>query len=169
MPQYKLLKQQAVYLKNQVDRIVRDELQHALHSFVPVSHLEYSRTKRDLTPTPGELLVNDSLHEMHIPRNRTERWLGAVISAALPAVGKLATIAVEYLGSYLQGRRNKAITKALQKMDRNITLTRNMMHQLEKDFVLYGEYDTNSTVPIVKMLDSLDNRSSTIEKWLGGT
>ena len=168
MPQYKLLKQQAVYLKNQVDRIVRDELQHALHSFVPVSHLEYSRTKRALTPTPGELLVNDSLHEMHIPRNRTERWLGAVLSAALPAVGKLATIAVEHLGSYLQGRRNKAITKALQKMDRNITLTRNMMHQLEKDFVLYGEYDTNSTVSIVKMLDSLDNRSSTIEKWLEG-
>ena len=168
MPQYKLLKQQAVYLKNQVDRIVRDELQHALHSLVPVSHLEYSRTKRALTPTPGVLLVNDSLHEMQIPRNRTKRWLGAVVSAALPAVGKLATIAVEHLGSYLQGRRNKAITKALQKMDRNITLTRNMMHQLEKDFVIYGEYDTNSTVSIVKMLDSLDNRSSTIETWLEG-
>ena len=53
-------------------------------------------------------------------------------------------------------------------MDRNLTLTRNMMHQLEKDFVLYGEYDTDSTVSIVKMLDSLDNRSSTIEKWLEG-
>ena len=73
MPQYKLLKQQAVYLKNQVDRIVRDELQHALHSLVPVSHLEYSRIKRDLTPTPGELLVNDSLHEMQIPRKQDKK------------------------------------------------------------------------------------------------
>ena len=172
MPQYKLLKQQAVYLKTQVDRIVRDELQHALHSQAPVSHLEYERTKRALTPAPGELLVNDSLHDMshtsHIPRNRTERWLGAVVSAALPVVGKLATIAVEHLGSYLQGRRNRAITKALQTMDRNLTLTRNMMHQLEKDFVLYGEYDTDSTISIVKMLDNLDNRSSTMEKWLEG-
>ena len=172
MPQYKLLKQQAVYLKTQVDRIVRDELQHALHSQAPVSHLEYERTKRALTPVPGELLVNDSLHDMshtsHIPRNRTKRWLGAVVSAALPVVGKLATIAVEHLGSYLQGRRNRAITKALQTMDRNLTLTRNMMHQLEKDFVLYGEYDTDSTISIVKMLDNLDNRSSTMEKWLEG-
>ena len=169
MPQYKLLKQQAVYLKSQVQKIVKDDLHHALHSLDPVSHLEYSRTKRALTPTPGELRVNSSFdNSSHIPRNRTERWLGAVVSAALPAVGKLAIIAVEHLGSYLQNRRNKAIITALQKMDRNITLTRNMMHQLEKDFILFGEYDTNSTVSIIKMLDTLDNRSSTIERWLEG-
>ena len=172
LPQYKLLKQQAVYLRSQVDKIVRDDLHHALHSLTPVSHLEYARPKRALTPTPGELLDNVSLHEIppssNIPRNRTERWLAPALSAALPVVGKLATIAVEHLGSHLQGKRNRAISKALQKMDRQITLTRNMMHQLEKDFVLYGEYDTNSTESIIKMLDSLDNRSSTIERWLEG-
>ena len=174
LPQYKLLKQQAVYLRTQVDKIVRDDLHHALHSLTPVSHLEYSRSKRALyqNPTPGELLVNVSLHEYPLssqtPRNRTQRWLVPAVSASLPAVGKLATIAVEHLGSYLQGRRNKAITKSLEKMDRKITLTRNMMHQLEKDLVLFGEYDTNSTESIIKMLDSLDNRSSTIERWLEG-
>ena len=37
------------------------------------------------------------LHD--IPRNRSKRLLGAIVSAALPAVGKLATLAVEQLGS----------------------------------------------------------------------
>ena len=38
------------------------------------------------------------------------------------------------------------------------------MHQLEKDFLLYGEFDVNSTVSIIKLLDSLDNRTSYLER-----
>ena len=88
------------------------------------------------------------------------------LSAALPAIGKLATLAVEELGSYLQRKRNNALTKALQLMDQDIEHTRNMMHQLEKDFLLYGEYDINSTQSILKILDNLDSRTSSLEGWL---
>ena len=32
----------------------------------------------------------------------------------------------------------------------------NEMHQLEKDFLLYGEFDVNSTRSIIELFDSLD-------------
>ena len=58
--------------------------------------------------------------------------MGAIASAVLPAVGKLATLAVEELGAYLQRKRNKALTVALQEMDDKIGVTLNEMHQLER-------------------------------------
>ena len=113
------------------------------------------------TPT----LANIPLHD--IPRNRTIRIAaGAILSAVLPAVGKLATLAVEELGSYLQKKRNNALTKALQLLDQDLQQTRNMMHQLEKDFLLYGEYDVNSTQSIINLLGNLNGSTDSLEGWL---
>ena len=42
----------------------------------------------------------------------------------------------------------------------------NEMHQLEREFLLYGEYDVNSTTSIIKQLDSLDDRTSNLERIL---
>ena len=175
-PHIKLLAKQAAYFKRQVTRLVRDDLHHALHSLHPVSNFEYQRTKRALTQPPGEVLdissmTNITLNQTgsDIPRNRTKRIpgiLAGIGSAVLPAIGKLATLAVEELGSYLQRKRNKALTTALQEMDHKIKLTRNMMHQLEKDFLLYGEYDVNSTESIFNLLKGLDSRTSNLEQAL---
>ena len=177
-PQLKVLKRQASYLKKRVTTIVKDDLYHALHSLHPVSHFKYNRIqKRALTPTPGPLFDNGTLTNTtptsnipleHIPRNRSERAFGlaAIASAALPAIGKLATLAVEELGAYLQRKRNKALKVALQELDRDKRQMRNEMRLLEKDFLLYGEFDVNSTVSIIKLLDSLDNRTSYLEQIL---
>ena len=51
-------------------------------------------------------------------------------------------------------------------MDNKIRVTLNEMHQLEKDFLLYGEFDINSTKSIMEMLDSLHNKTSTLENIL---
>ena len=177
-PQLKVLKRQASYLKKRVTTIVKDDLYHALHSLHPVSHFKYNRIqKRALTPTPGSLFDNGTLtNSTHtsdiplddIPRNRSERAIGlaAIASAALPAIGKLATLAVEELGAYLQRKRNKALKVALQELDREKKQMRNEMHLLQKDFLLYGEFDVNSTVSIIELLDSLDNRTSYLERIL---
>ena len=173
-PHIKVMKQQATYLKRKVRTLVKDDLYHALHSLHPVSQFEYKRQqKRSLPPTPGSLRDNDTLTnttprmKLHdIPRNRSKRLLGAIVSAALPAVGKLATLAVEQLEAYLQRKRNRALKVAMQEMDRKVGTARNMMHQLEKDFLLYGEYDVNSTQSIMKLLGSLHNRTSSLEKIL---
>ena len=37
---------------------------------------------------------------------------------------------------------------------------------LEKDFLIYGDYDINSTASIVSMLKYLGNRTSSIERWV---
>ena len=125
-PHLKMLQKQASYLKRRVTKIVKDDLYHALHSLHPVSHFVYKRKqKRALTPTPGSLLDNETLINNYtltsnIPiqdmsRNRSERAIGlaAIASAALPALGKLATLAIEEFGAYLQRKRNRALKVAL--------------------------------------------------------
>ena len=176
-PHLKLLARQAKYFRAQVSKLVREDLYHALHSLHPVSHFEYKRIKkRALSFTHGLVLdtdpitnTNSSLKDipyLNIPRNRSRRLIGAIVSAALPAIGKLATLAVEELGSYLQKKRNNALTTALQRLDQDLLHTRNMMHQLEQDFLLYGEYDINSTQSILTILENLDDRTSSLEGWL---
>ena len=177
-PQLKVLRRQASYLKKRVTTVLKDDLYHALHSLHPVSHFEYNRIqKRALTPTPGPLLDNETLtnstHTSYIllddiPGNRSERAIGlaAIASPALPVIGKLATLAVEELGAYLQRKRNNTLKVALQELDKKVTISRNEMHQLEKDFLLYGGFDINSTVSIIKLLDSLDDRTSYLERIL---
>ena len=54
----------------------------------------------------------------------------------------------------------------MQELDKKVTISRNEMHQLEKDFLLYGEFDIHSTVSIIELLDSLDNRTSYLERIL---
>ena len=141
--------------------------------------LYIEENKRELSPpTPGPLLVNETLINNYtltsnipienISRNRSERAIGlaAIASAALPALGKLATLAIEELGAYLQRKRNRALKVALQELDQKVGMSLNEMHQLEKEFLLYGEYDVNSTMSIIKLLDSLDNRISNLERIL---
>ena len=43
-----------------------------------------------------------------------------------------------------------------------------MMHQLKKDFLLYGEYEVNSTENIMNMFHNIDKRTSTLEYWIEG-
>ena len=128
---------------------------------LPQVHCSDNGTLTNTTPTSNIPLE-------HIPRNRSERAFGlaAIASAALPAIGKLATLAVEELGAYLQRKRNNALKVALQELDREKKRMRNEMHLLEKDFLLYGEFDVNSTRSIIELLDSLDNRTSYLERIL---
>ena len=84
----------------------------------------------------------------------------------MPALGKLATLAIEELGAYLQRKRNRALKVALQELDQKVGMSLNEMHQLEREFLLYGEYDVNSTTSIINLLDSLDDRTSNLERIL---
>ena len=58
------------------------------------------------------------------------------------------------------------MTKALQILNQDLEQTRNMMHQLEKDFLLYGEYDVNSTQSIINLLGNLNESTDSLEGWL---
>lgn len=174
-PHLELLRKRASYHKEQVSKLIRDDLYHALHRLPPVSEFEYTRhSKRSLPPTQEPVLdigplTNTTLKTSDIPRNRTRRFLAAIASAAIPVIGKVATLAVEELSSYLQRRRNKAMNVALEKLDNEHKHNRNMMHHLNKDFLLYGEYDVNSTEAILEMLTRQDERTTSLAKWLNGS
>ena len=128
-PHLELLAKKAKYFQNQVARLIREDLYHALRSLHPVSHFEYKRIQRRAPPqTHGMVLDTDpytnktpTLQDIplhYILRNRTRKVsIGPIITAALPAIGKLATLE---LGSYLQRKRNNALTKALQLLDQDL-------------------------------------------------
>ena len=165
IPQFKLLQKQAGFYRTLAKNILQHDLYHALHGLSPVSESRYK--KRALT-TPPALLANATYPTKSRFPNRKKRFLAAVASAFLPAAGKLVTLAVEELGGYLQRKRNKALNKALEQLEFRVGLTYNMMHQLEEDFLLFGEFEINSTESIVKTFQSLDGRTSTLEQWLLG-
>ena len=86
----------------------------------------------------------------------------------LPLTGKIATIAVEALGSHLQRKRQRAMVKAVNHLQSKQFLTRNQLYTLEKDFLMYGEYDVQSTDGLIKALKNLNNRTVYLEKMLNG-
>ena len=88
--------------------------------------------------------------------------------ALLPLIGKIATIAVEALGSHLQKKRKRAMAKAVTELQNKNFLTKNQLYQLEKDFLMYGDYNIQTTDGIIKLLGNLNNRTAFLEEMLNG-
>ena len=88
--------------------------------------------------------------------------------AFLPLIGKIATIAVEALGSHLQKKRKRAMAKAVTELQNKNFLTKNQLYQLEKDFLMYGNYNIQTTDGIIKLRGNLNNRTAFLEEMLNG-
>ena len=91
-----------------------------------------------------------------------------VLSALVPAIAGLATIAVESLNSSPQRKRNKAMASGLMAIQQNQSLAWNSLKQLENDFLLYGKYNVTQLQDIVSTINGLGNRTMQIEKLLTG-
>ena len=104
------------------------------------------------------------------PVSRQKRFWATVASIAgkwvLKGIGALATMAVESISHHIQKKRNKAIAKAMTHMAQNIKMNNHEVHMLQRDFLLYGDYNLNSTEQILKVLQSVDGRTSLLEYWL---
>ena len=90
------------------------------------------------------------------------------VPALLPALASLATIAVESLNSFLQKRLNKAMAPGLSALRHDQMLAWNSLRQLETDFLLYGKYNVEKLQDIVRTVNSLWNRTLSIERLLTG-
>ena len=88
------------------------------------------------------------------------------LSALVPAIAGLATIAVESLNSFLQRKRNKAMASDLMAIRQDQSLAWNSLKQLENDFLLYGKYNVAQLQDIVSMINGLQNRTMQLEKLL---
>ena len=101
----------------------------------------------------------------------TERHLfhkKKALSALIPAIAGLATIAVESLNSFLQRKRNKAMANGMTAIKKEQSLAWNSLKQLENDFLLYGKYNVAQLQDIVSTVNGLRNRTLQIEKLLTG-
>ena len=80
------------------------------------------------------------------------------LSAFIPALAGLATIAVESIGSFLQKKRNRALYKGLGAIKSDQLLTWNSIKQLEDDYLLYGKYNLDSLEKIIHTVNHLGDR-----------
>ena len=83
-------------------------------------------------------------------------------------MAKIATIAAEALGSHLQRKRQKAMIKAVNEMQSKRFLTRNELYKLEKDFLMHGEYDVQTTDGVIHVSQNLNNRTAYLESMING-
>ena len=77
------------------------------------------------------------------------------ITAFIPALAGLATIAVESIGSFLQKKHNTALSKGLNAIKSDQSLAWNSIKQLEDNFLLYGKYNLDSLEKIIHTVNHL--------------
>ena len=88
--------------------------------------------------------------------------------ALVPALASLVMIAVESLNSFLQKKQSKAMATSLSALRHDQTLAWNLLWQLEHDFLIYGKYNAEKLQDIVMTVNSLWNRTLSIERLLTG-
>ena len=85
-------------------------------------------------------------------------WTRRGFAAFIPALAGLATIAVESIGSFLQKKRNAALSKGLNAIKSDQSLAWNSIKQLEYNFLLYGKYNLDSLEKIIHTINHLGER-----------
>ena len=150
-------------------KLIKDDLYHALHSLSAVEELRFKRHVKLNTSNSSTALQADSKRSSNssFTSGRATRNKRGFLPF-LPLIGKIATIAIEALGSHLQRKRQRAMIKAVNHLQSRQFLTRNQLYTLEKDFLMYGEYDVQSTDGLINALKNLNNRTVYMERMLNG-
>ena len=152
-------------------RLINSGLYHAIQSLSVVEELRYKRHARLKTSSHVLLQAETHVEEediMNSDKAGVQRKHKRSFYAFLPLIGKIATIAVEVLGSHLQKKRKKAMIKAVNELQSKQFLTRNQLYKLEKDFLMYGKYDVQSTDGLIHVLKNLHNRTVYLENMING-
>ena len=95
-----------------------------------------------------------------------ERRKKRFAAALIPAVAGLVTLAVESLNGYLQSRRNKAISMAMEKLDGEQAHLKNKLHSYRDNMLMYGEFSMNSSAEIVSTLEEMYDKITYVEESL---
>ena len=119
------IKRGAYHYQKVLQKLVNFDIPNALHKLPVVEEFRYKRTvktgndskhvKVDHLQADGQLGEFEQVYTNNSLRYASRERRG-IFSIALPIVGKIATIAIEALGSHLQRKRRRALAKALEKM-----------------------------------------------------
>ena len=144
-----------------------------------VEEIRYKRSKQ----------VNDNLNKQEIPKHlqaggsdihhvsnvytntslsKHVRKKRGLLGLAVPTIGKLATIAIEALGSHLQKKRRRAMARALERLESKQFLNKNQLYKLDNDFLMFGDYEIQTTDGMIRLPGNLNNRTQYLEKIITG-
>ena len=173
------LEKGAYFYQKTIERLVNGDIPNALHKLPVVEEIRYRRSNREsdnpnkhVTPEhlqagrPGNTHVENVYTNTSLSKQDREKR--GILGIALPIVGKIATIAIEALGSHLQKKRRRAMTKALGRMESSQFLTKNQPYKLDSDFLMFGDYEIQTTDGMIKLLGNLNNRTLYLERVITG-
>ena len=86
--------------------------------------------------------------------SRVKRHKRGIFTAIASTLIPIATEAVTWL---IRRKRDKAVNKAIERLDSNNRLARNQLHNLASDFVMYGKYDLETEQGILAQIGLIDN------------
>lgn len=92
--------------------------------------------------------------------SRSRRGIGLLITA----VSGLITLGIEHLSGYLQNKRKVAVERAVLHMQKTQSISENMVHQFQKDFLMYGKFSVEKLSEVINMVNGLHNRTSWLER-----
>ena len=107
-------------------------------------------------------------------RHRDKRAIGAALAAIAPTLGKVVTpiiggvamMAVEKIGSWLSGKRHKAVRKGLEYLDRQQGLQRNQLYDTQEDLVMVGRYSAAALDRMAHKMQTLQDQQTQIADWV---
>ena len=176
-PLFESLEKGAFHYQQILEKLVNHDIPNALHKLPVIEEIRYKRAtnsgnvskhvKHDHLQADGQIGKHEQVYT-NSSLVSTSREKRGIFSVALPVIGKLATIAIEALGSHLQRKRRSALAKALEKMQSRQFLTKNQLHKLKQDFLMYGDYDVQSTDGMIRLLRNLNDRTTNLEDMLNG-
>ena len=178
-PMLAQLEKGAYFYQKTIERLVNGDIPNALHKLPVVEEIRYKRSKQ-----VSENLIKQEIPEhlqaggsdiQHVSNVYTNTSLSehvrkkrGLLGLAIPIVGKLATIAIEALGSHLQKKRRRAMAKALERLESKQFLNKNQLYKLDHDFLMFGDYDIQTTDGMIKLLGNLNNRTQYLENIITG-
>ena len=137
----------------------------------------------------GSRQVNDNLNKQEIPQHlqaggsdiqhvsnvytntslsKYVRKKRGLLGLAVPIIGKLATLAIGALGSHLQKKRRRAMAKALERLESKQFLNKNQLYKLDHHFLMFGDYEIQTTDGMIRLLGNLNNRTQYLERIITG-
>ena len=61
-----------------------------------------------------------------------------------------------------------AMAKALERLESKQFLNKNQLYKLDNDFLMFGDYDIQTTDGMIKLLGNLNNRTQYLENIITG-
>ena len=149
-PLISLLKQKERHYENAIKAMLKEEIPRSLHES---GHSPSSRSNQVPVSAGQRFSCNTREGEVPVPVCKKR-----AVPALVPALAGLVMIAVE----------SKAMATGLSALRHDQTLAWNSLWQLEHDFLIYGKYNVRKLQDIVMTVNSLWNRTLSIERLLTG-